>query len=457
MSEYRERPIRPSVRFDTEEAFEEEIVYFADILAEHGPLPVPWAVSIAAQVCAVLSYAHAIPVVHRDLKPSNVMVDSGGNVKVLDFGVAAVLGTDVTRLTETGRMIGSRDYMSPEQFHGVGVSPRSDLYALGCLLHEMLAGKKLFDGASDPALQHVHDQPTPLRSLRPRVNQAIELLVLELLEKVPEDRPASAQDVFDRLRPFLPAPGDSGAGLGSYSGALAGGIPDPTRPYRHPLSPRRPIVPQVVSQHAPPSSGQEAVRRQVLPVTLVEQLDIAEQQATDLIDQDRFSQAADILDDMLSSADAIAVIDHPRLLETRSTHAVALFLGGDFRRALAAFDELAAAYASVASPHDERVLECRKQAAYCHAELGDTEAALAGFQALLNHVQLARDDRSPEALELRHQIGILLLAAHRLREAAQVLRPLHQDLLAVRGIEDPDVQEVRDLLTRIQLTGGTWR
>jgi tetratricopeptide (TPR) repeat protein len=298
---------------------------------------------------------------------------------------------------------------------------------------------------------------TPPRALRPRVDQAIELLVLGLLEKVPEHRPASAQDVFDRLRPFLPAPGESGVAPGSYPGALAGSVPDPTRPYRHPLAPHRPTAPQAVPQHAPASPAPAAVRRQVLPAALVEELDIAEQQATDLIDQERFSQAADILDDVLSSSDARALTNHPRLLEIRSTHAAALFLGGDFRRALAAFDELAAAYTSVAGPRDDRVLECRKQAAYCHAELGDTEAALAGFQALLDHVRTDRDDRSPEALELRHQIGILLLAAHRLREAAQVLRPLHQDLLTVRGVEDPDVQEVRDLLTRIQLTGGTWR
>jgi serine/threonine protein kinase len=162
-------------------------VTLSDVLAEQGPLPVPWAVAITAQVCAVLSYAHSIPVVHRDLKPSNIMLDQGGNVKVLDFGVAAVLGTDLTQLTETGQVIGSRDYMSPEQFHGAGVSPRSDLYALGCLLHEMLTGRKVFDSASDAALQHAHEAPTPVRAFRAEVEAPIERLVLDLLEKAPEE------------------------------------------------------------------------------------------------------------------------------------------------------------------------------------------------------------------------------------------------------------------------------
>lgn len=142
-----------------------------DVLAQHGALPVAWAVSVAAQVCSVLSYAHAVPVVHRDLKPSNIMIDTDGWVKVLDFGVAAVLGTDVTQITDTGRMVGTREYMAPEQFLGVGVSPRSDLYALGCVLHEMLAGKKVFDGSSDPALQHVHEDPVPCACCVPRCHR----------------------------------------------------------------------------------------------------------------------------------------------------------------------------------------------------------------------------------------------------------------------------------------------
>jgi eukaryotic-like serine/threonine-protein kinase len=96
----------------------------------------------------------------------------------------------LTRLTDTGRIIGSRDYMAPEQFHGTPVTPRSDLYAVGCLLHEMLTGGRVFDGTSDAALQHVHDRPPPVRQRRPDISPDIERLVLDLLAKAPDDRPS---------------------------------------------------------------------------------------------------------------------------------------------------------------------------------------------------------------------------------------------------------------------------
>ncbi|WP_240958333.1 serine/threonine-protein kinase [Streptomyces chilikensis] len=102
------------------------------------PLPVSWAVAVAAQVATVLSYAHDVPVVHRDLKPSNILVAQDGTVKVLDFGVAAILQTDVTRLTASGRHVGTHQYMSPEQVRCTRLIPRTDLYALGCVLHELL-------------------------------------------------------------------------------------------------------------------------------------------------------------------------------------------------------------------------------------------------------------------------------------------------------------------------------
>jgi serine/threonine protein kinase len=421
-------------------------VTVADLCAEQGPLPVTWAVSIAAQVCAVLSYAHAIPVVHRDLKPSNVMVDNAGNVKVLDFGIAAVLGTDVTQLTQTGQLVGSRDYMSPEQFLGGGVTPRSDLYALGLLLHEMLAGNKVFDGTSHPALQHVNDRPTPLRVLRSDVPQAIERLTLDLLAKAADDRPASAQDVFDRLAPFLPVPGLPVPG--NAAAQAADPAPDPTRPYRQPLSPYRvmPAAPSRPTIPTPRNAGHD------LAGPLIEALNRAEREANDLIEEERFALAADVLLRVLGSPDVQAVAEHPRVLDVRNTYAAALFLGGEFREALTVFDDLAVAYTRVAGALDERVLECRRQAAYCHAELGDTGAALAGFRSLLRQIP---DERDHEALELRLQIGFLLLAANRLREAGELLRPLQRDIIAVRGPEDAEAQTVRDLLARIRLTGGS--
>ena len=206
------------------------------------PLPISWAAAIAAQIATVLSHAHAIPVVHRDLKPANVMVTDAGTVKVLDFGIAAVLRTDVTRLTSTGSPIGTTQYMSPEQIQAAQISPASDLYALGCLLFELLTGQPVFNGGNDFRLmqQHVAEPPPHLRTLRPDVPAPVAELVGDLLAKVPQRRPADAYEVYERLLPFLPLPGmtmptgDNGPR----------GVPDPTLLYRRPNAPRpRPGAP----------------------------------------------------------------------------------------------------------------------------------------------------------------------------------------------------------------------
>jgi serine/threonine protein kinase len=209
------------------------------------PLPVSWAVAVAAQVATVLSYAHDVPVVHRDLKPGNILVARDGTVKVLDFGIAAILQTDVTRLTATGSPIGTHQYMAPEQVRGGRVTPRTDLYALGCVLHELLCGRVLFsgDGEFHLMMQHVNATPTPLRQLRADVPAELEELVLHLLRKAPEARPADVQEVYERLRPFLPPPGEEGPpGRPIRPGSSAA----PTRPARVP-APRAVGLP-----HPPP-------------------------------------------------------------------------------------------------------------------------------------------------------------------------------------------------------------
>src|SRR5690606_5724736 len=108
-----------------------------------------WVASVAAQIATVLSYAHALPVVHRDLKPGNVLITRDGAVKVIDFGIAAILDSSAPKLTITGQQIGTLRYMAPERVHGRRVTPLSDLYALGCLIHEMISGRPLFEADSE--------------------------------------------------------------------------------------------------------------------------------------------------------------------------------------------------------------------------------------------------------------------------------------------------------------------
>ncbi|MCW2897783.1 MAG: serine/threonine protein kinase [Streptosporangiaceae bacterium] len=179
-----------------------------DLMAEQGPLPVAWAAGIAAQMAAVLAAAHERRFVHRDVKPQNVMLTGDGTVKVLDFGVAAVLDqAGIPRLTRTGEAIGTLAYMAPEQLQSRPATPRTDLYALGCVLYEMLAGEPIFDSTSPAGLMHKHLQqvPSPLR--RGDLPPELDSLVRQLLEKDPGRRPVDARETYDRLLPHVARPG----------------------------------------------------------------------------------------------------------------------------------------------------------------------------------------------------------------------------------------------------------
>lgn len=174
-------------------------------LLDETRVPVAWAVAIAAQVCSVLAVAHANSLVHRDLKPGNLMLCPDGTVKVLDFGIAAALATtDTTTLTRTGEVLGTPSYMAPEQAMTGMAGPQSDLYSLGVILDEMLAGDNQFAAPTALATMRNHTDatPRPLRTRRRDVPEGLERLVLWLLAKKPEKRPRSADVVYERLLDF---------------------------------------------------------------------------------------------------------------------------------------------------------------------------------------------------------------------------------------------------------------
>ncbi|GAA0366915.1 serine/threonine-protein kinase [Microbispora corallina] len=177
-----------------------EGVTVADLLSEHGPLPVPWAAAIAAQACAVLTAAHELSICHRDLKPTNLMLCPDGSVKVLDFGLAMLREADVAQFTRVGQILGTPAYMSPEQIQRGVADPKSDLYALGCVLHEMLTGRQLFTGPTEYAVFDKQVKERPPRV--PGVPADLDGLVAQLLEKEPRDRPADAYELYERLQPF---------------------------------------------------------------------------------------------------------------------------------------------------------------------------------------------------------------------------------------------------------------
>jgi eukaryotic-like serine/threonine-protein kinase len=170
-----------------------------DVLDEEERLEPDRAVGIAADVATALAYAHDRDVVHRDVKPSNVLMAPGGRVKLADLGIAKLLNAE-TLTTRTG-LLGSANYIAPEQVRGGPIDGRADLYSLGCVLFEMLVGRRPFRGhVGALAYAHLHTPAPRLRSLDPALSEPLDALVASLLEKEPAGRPQSAAEVRTALR-----------------------------------------------------------------------------------------------------------------------------------------------------------------------------------------------------------------------------------------------------------------
>ena len=172
----------------------------ADLLAARGKLSPVEAAQIALQLVDALSVAHGEGIIHRDVKPQNLLLDGTGTLKVLDFGIAVMLGR-TGHLTESGLVVGTPAYMSPEQLMGDPLSPASDLYASGVVLYEMLSGRLPYDVQSPMALvaKIVQERPRPLSEIAPNTPPALSTLVMQLLERLPASRP-DASRVTGELR-----------------------------------------------------------------------------------------------------------------------------------------------------------------------------------------------------------------------------------------------------------------
>ncbi|MFZ9903323.1 MAG: Stk1 family PASTA domain-containing Ser/Thr kinase [Ilumatobacteraceae bacterium] len=178
----------------------------ADILQKHERLSVLQACDIALDIASALSSAHAAGVAHRDIKPANVIVSATGHVKVADFGIARAIGAAIEQgLTQTGAVMGTATYFSPEQAQGAQPDPRSDLYSLGVIMYEMLAGQPPFTGENAIAIAYkqVHDAPIPLRTKNPEVSPAFSAIVMKCLAKDRDRRYPTALALADDLRRFV--------------------------------------------------------------------------------------------------------------------------------------------------------------------------------------------------------------------------------------------------------------
>ncbi|WTW96216.1 protein kinase [Streptomycetaceae bacterium NBC_01309] len=176
-----------------------------ELLSEGSPIPQEQALRITEGVLEALEYSHRHGIIHRDIKPANVIITNSGAVKVMDFGIARALHSAATTMTQTGMVMGTPQYLSPEQALGRTVDARSDLYSSGCLLYELLALRPPFNGDTPLSVvyQHVQDDPRPPSASDARIPAHLDAIALKALAKNPDDRYQTAEEMRMDIRRVL--------------------------------------------------------------------------------------------------------------------------------------------------------------------------------------------------------------------------------------------------------------
>ncbi|MFI1430903.1 serine/threonine-protein kinase [Streptomyces lydicus] len=360
----------------------------AEIIEGAGRLPIHWTACLGVQLCAILHHAHEISVVHRDIKPDNIMVAVDGTVRLLDFGIAVAPDPALSRLTTTGQVVGTYVYMAPEQFEQSNITSRTDLYAFGVLLYQLLIGNPPFEGSKGELMKHhLFTSPVAPRSLRPEIDAQLDKLVLELLAKDPSERPEGVLEVSHRLLHYAP----SGPGFLSFPG-----LPDL-------------IHPTVL---IPPSRGNRTSAGKWGP----------------------------------ESRPAETTLSVP----ARFAEALQLFKDGRVGEALVAYQELAEELAKSGTERAAEIRKCRIRAAICRIKLNQEKQALEELQIELKELLEVHPATHPLVLEVRKYVGFLLRVLHRFSEAAVVLAELHRDLVDARGSDSEDAIAVRNELVKIR-------
>jgi eukaryotic-like serine/threonine-protein kinase len=172
-----------------------------DVLRREGPLSPERAMALSADICGALDFSHRNGIVHRDVKPGNVMITPQGTVKVMDFGIARAVSDSAATMTSTAAVIGTAQYLSPEQARGEGVDARSDVYSMGCMLYELVTGAPPFTGDSpvSVAYQHVREDPRLPSSINPDIPAELDAILLKAMSKNPANRYQSAADMRNDL------------------------------------------------------------------------------------------------------------------------------------------------------------------------------------------------------------------------------------------------------------------
>jgi beta-lactam-binding protein with PASTA domain/predicted Ser/Thr protein kinase len=243
-----------------------------ELAAVRGPLSIREAIAYARQILAALRFAHRKGIVHRDIKPHNALIDDDGRVKVTDFGIARA--GPASQMTEAGSIIGTAQYLSPEQARGGAIDQRSDLYSVGVVLYELLTGTVPFTGDTpvEIAMKHLSSVPEPPSARRPEVPRPLDQVVLRALAKDPDERYASAEEMdaeLARVAEGLPVSTETAE---AATAVLAGsGLTDTaaTAVVRRPAPPRTYAPPPSEYYYEPPSTRRRPVWPWLLALLLL--------------------------------------------------------------------------------------------------------------------------------------------------------------------------------------------
>lgn len=429
----------------------------ADIIQEEGQLDVVRGVNIFIQACEGLAHAHYKNVVHRDLKPSNIMLVTGEEgesvVKIVDFGIAKLLSPDgqsIQRLTQTGEVVGSPLYMSPEQLMGHKLDARSDIYSMGCVIYESLTGKPPFlgDNVIDTMRKHLDEAPMPLKTARAdlAIPEHLEHVVLKALAKEPIDRYQTMKELRDDLLADLPAdlrPGE-----------------------RRPAPPRPPSLQKTLQ--IPPSTEKSLAESPKLVAGIIAAIVMVgaatlwavfwptgpmqnylnttkweeiNQQIDALVPQNRFDDAVKLARQELKIAEGFGEKDQRFLRSLRNLGSLYQIVQ-DYPNAALCFKRLLAIDTKTFGPDDPQVADCLDNLASVYNHQGKYEEA---EKLWLKALQIKKKSIGPNDLQTSYTLN-LLGKFYDSRERYAEAEPLLKQALSIRSKLLKEVDPERTLV-----------
>ncbi|WP_432150243.1 tetratricopeptide repeat protein [Streptomyces sp. bgisy029] len=449
---------------------------------QQRPLPVEHVVDIAEQVADALGYTHRQGIVHRDLKPANIMRLTDGTVKICDFGIAR-LGHDIgvtSRLTTTGIAMGTPHYMSPEQIGGKEVDHRSDLYSLGCVLYEIATGVPPFDldDAWAVLVGHRDTPPEPPRTHRAELPGFFDRVVLDLLAKAPDERPADAGDL--RRRIVLGRTGGQAVTGLAYPSVPLTGPPHATQLHATPPAVLRPdselpswardmtpghkatasLVPGAALPDpaagltgrwttakpttAPSDTDGSTGLRPIAPTPeLLADLAGRHSSGVDLGRLGRWEEAGEVHRAVAAERESVLGPDHPDTLASRYEVGLTLSRTGRAADALREFGQVAAGRERALGPDHPQTLAARQQTAHVLGQLGRHFEAHQVYAAVLAARTRSMGPDHPETLRCRHNLAFNLSRLGRPEESWQLATQVADDRARLLGATHPDTLATR--------------